>query len=243
MTAEHPVQGARPARSLAVQHPRRPSLVAYAATVLLLSAVLLSPASPAAAHDGIVASFPEAGSTVSVVPEEISLTFSGEVLDDSSAVTIEVIAPDGANITSRDPVVDGTTVTQSLGSGTAGVFTARWRVVSGDGHPISDQYEYTVEGIPLPTSTSDPQPTASPTPGASSTAPVDTTGNAGHGEPSGGGALMPILAVAGGVLILGGALVVVLLLGRERRRRDRAAASAPPAPDAETREGEARHGS
>lgn len=53
---------------------------------------------------------------------------------------------------------------------------------------------------------------------------TDTAGTAGHGEPSGGGMLLPILALVSGVIVLGGAVVIVLMVGRERSRRDRAAA-------------------
>ncbi|MFE7844544.1 copper resistance protein CopC [Microbacterium sp. NPDC057407] len=198
---------------------RRVLLLSTLTTLLLAAALLFATAAPAAAHDEIVSSSPEAGSTVSVVPEEISLTFSGEILTDFSAVIIEVVAADGQNIASGDPVVDGTTVTQAVTPGQAGVYTVRWRVVSSDGHPISNEYQYTVEAITVPTPEATEKQTPDPSPRS-----TDTTGNPGHGESSGGGELLPILAVASGVIVLGGALVVVLMVARERRRRDRAAA-------------------
>ena len=58
---------------------RRILLLSTLTTLLLAAGLLFATAAPAAAHDEIVSSSPEAGSTVSVVPEEISLTFSGEV--------------------------------------------------------------------------------------------------------------------------------------------------------------------
>ncbi|HAS32703.1 MAG TPA: hypothetical protein DCS84_10440 [Microbacterium sp.] len=210
------------------EHPHRPGsrrrvvLLSSLMSLLMTAGLLLATAAPAAAHDEIVSSFPEAGSTVSVVPEEISLTFSGEILTDVSAVIIEVVAPDGQNIASRDPVIDATTVTQAVTPGQAGVYTVRWRVVSSDGHPISNEYQYTVEAITVPTSDPTPEATEEQTPAP----PPTSTGNPGHGEPSGGGELLPILAVASGVIVLGGGLVVMLMVARERRRRDRAAADA-----------------
>ncbi|MDT0188518.1 copper resistance protein CopC [Microbacterium sp. ARD31] len=204
---------------------RRVLLLPSVMSLLLAAGLLFATAAPAAAHDEIVSSSPEAGSTVSVDPEEISLTFSGEILTDFSAVIIEVVAPDGQNIASGDPVIDATTVTQAVTPGQAGAYTVRWRVVSSDGHPISNEYQYTVEAITVPTSAPTPEATEEQTPDPSPTS-TDTTGNPGHGEPSGGGELLPILAVASGVIVLGGALVVVLMVARERRRRDRAAAAA-----------------
>ena len=211
------------------EHPHRSGsrsrvlLLSTLTTLLLAAGLLFVTAAPAAAHDEIVSSSPEAGSTVSVVPEEISLTFSGEILTDFSAVIIEVVAPDGQNIASGDPVIDGTTVTQAVTPGQAGVYTVRWRVVSSDGHPISNEYQYTVEAVTVPTSAPTPEATEEQTPDPSPTSAANTSGEV-HNGPSGGGELLPVLAVLSGVIVLGGALVVVLMVARERRRRDRAAA-------------------
>ncbi|MEU2204164.1 copper resistance CopC family protein [Microbacterium oleivorans] len=195
------------------------------AALLLTAGLLYAGAAPAAAHDEIVSSSPEAGSTISVVPEEISLTFSGEILTDFSAVIIEVVTADGQNLASGEPIIDGTTVTQAVQPGQAGVFTVRWRVVSSDGHPISNEYRYTVEAVAVPTSTLTPEATEEQTPAPSTTTEATTPGEV-HNGPSGGGELLPVLAVVSGVIVLGGALIVVLMVARERRRRDRAATAA-----------------
>ncbi|GMM96819.1 copper resistance CopC family protein [Microbacterium luteum] len=204
---------------------RRSFFLPGLAALLLTAGLLFAVASPAAAHDEIVSSSPEAGSTIGVIPEEISLTFSGEILTDFSAVIIEVVAPDGQNLASGEPVIDGTTVTQAVQPGQAGVFTVRWRVVSSDGHPISNEYQYTVEAVTVPTSTPTPEATQEQTPEPSATTPTTTSGEM-HNGPSGGGEFLPVLAVVSGVIVLGGALIVVLMVARERRRRDRAAAAA-----------------
>jgi hypothetical protein len=104
------------------------------------------------------------------------------------------------------------------------VFTVRWRVVSSDGHPISNEYQYTVEAITVPTSTPTPEATEEQTPAPSATTPATTFGEM-HNGPSGGGELLPVLAVVSGVIVLGGTLLVVLMVARKRRRRDRAAAA------------------
>ena len=136
-----------------------------------------------------------------------------------------VVAADGQNLSSGNPIIDGTTVTQAVQPGQAGVFTVRWRVVSSDGHPISNEYQYTVEAVAVPTSTPTPEATEEQTPEPSATTPATTSGEM-HNGPSGGGELLPVLAVVSGVIVLGGALIVVLMVARERRRRDRAAAAA-----------------
>ncbi|MEI3866365.1 copper resistance CopC family protein [Microbacterium sp. CCNWLW134] len=204
---------------------RRRSVLPGLAALLLTAGLLFAVAAPAAAHDEIVSSSPEPGSTITVVPEEISLTFSGEILTDFNAVIIEVAAADGQNLASGDPIIDGTTVTQAVRPGQAGVFTVRWRVVSSDGHPISNEYQYTVEAVAVPTSTPTPEATEQRTPEPSATTPAASSAEV-HNGPSGGGELLPVFAVVSGVIVVGGALIVVLMVARERRRRDRAAAAA-----------------
>ena len=197
------------------------SLLSVMAASLLAGGLLMVGAPPAAAHDNLISSTPEAGSTVKVSPEEISITFSGELLTAASSVVIEVTSPDGQNVTDGEPVVDGTTVTQMLTAGpSTGVFTVLWRVVSSDGHPISDQYTYTVQAATGPTGTAAPDGMPTQTAEPTATARVDV-----HSGPSRGGAFLPLMAVVGGAIIIGGARLVVLLGARKRRRRDRPAAA------------------
>ena len=101
----------------------------------------------------------------------------------------------------------------------------RWRVVSSDGHPISNEYQYTVEAVTVPTSAPTPEATEEQTPAPSATTQATTPGEM-HNGPSGGGELLPVLAVVSGVGVLGGALIVVLMVARERRSRDGTAAAA-----------------
>lgn len=200
----------------------RPTTVAGAAAAAALSAgLLLGVPLPAAAHDGLVSTQPAVESTISASPEEVSLTFSGELNTDPGSSVIEVIGPDGQNAAIDTPVASGVTIVQPLAPAPAGgTFTVRWKVVSSDGHPISGEFTYTVtaaDAIQAPSAESAQTPTPSPSPTPS---PTESTGSGSHGEPTGGGAALPVMAVVSGVLIVGGALFVVLMLGRERRRRD-----------------------
>ena len=211
-------------------HRFRPAaFLGLLSSLLLAAGIVLSTASSAAAHDSIVSATPEADATIGVVPQEISLTFSGEILTVGSAVVIEVITPGGQNLATEQPQIDGTTVTQALtGDQEPGLYTVRWRVVSSDGHPISDEYTYTLESAAIPDNTPTPAPTATEhTPEPSPTSSTAESADDGYGgQASGGGEIFPVLAVISGVMIVGGALVVVLMVARERRRRDRAAAAA-----------------
>lgn len=210
-----------------LRSPRPAVLLALLTSLLLAAGTVLSTASSVAAHDSILSASPEADATVGVAPQEISLTFSGEILAVGSAVVIEVIAPGGQNLGIEQPQIDGTTVTQALTRDQEpGLYTVRWRVVSSDGHPISGEYAYTLVSAAIPDNPPTPEPTAAaqrpePSPTRSTAGSADD----GHsGQASSGAELFPVLAVISGVVIVGGTLVVVLMVARERRRRDRATA-------------------
>ena len=208
-----------------MRNPRR-SLITALATLLLGAGLTLAVATPAQAHDELVSSSPEAGSTVPGSPAEITLSFSGELIAGMQSAAVEVITPDGQNIATDAPSSeDGTSITQHLAPNPpAGLFTVRWKVVSSDGHPISGEYTYTV----APTDADPSSPAATPSAAPQTPAPTATEAPADNGYESGtsgGGDAFPLVAVVGGVTIVGGALVIVLMLGRERRRRDSAAAA------------------
>lgn len=209
-----------------MRNPRR-SLITTLATLLLGAGLTLAVAAPAQAHDELVSSYPQADSTITSSPAEITLSFSGELIAGMQSAAVEVIAPDGQNIATDAPSENGTSITQHLTPDPpAGMFTVRWKVVSSDGHPISGEYTYTVAPTAaVPSSPAATPSTAPQTPQPSPTATETSADNGYGGETSGGGDAFPIVAVVGGVIILGGALVIVLMVGRERRRRDRADAA------------------
>lgn len=117
--------------------------IAVAAVAVLASVV------PASAHDDLISSSPSAGERLPSAPDEIALSFSADVLD----VGTEVIVADGEGTdwVAADPVVASGVVTVPLQGGmpVAG-YEVRWRVVSGDGHPISGVIPFTVgDAAPL----------------------------------------------------------------------------------------------
>ena len=124
----------------------RPPARALCAAVAVL---VLTPA-PASAHDSLVAAAPEDGQVLQAPPEEVVLTFSGEVMDVSTAVV--VLDPAAEAVPTTEPRVEGRDVSVALPPDLAeGGYAVRWRVVSGDGHPISGAFTFRVgEGGPPP---------------------------------------------------------------------------------------------
>ncbi len=145
------------------QAPRRRTLPAVLTTVLLAAAALLVPALPAAAHDELIGTDPASDAVLETLPEQITLSYSADVLTDAGATVIEVTDAAGAALTDGAPEVSGSEVTQALAGPASGTVTVQWRVVSSDGHPIDGEFAFSV-----PEST--PTPTPSATPSASSTA-------------------------------------------------------------------------
>lgn len=204
-------------------------LLAVLATVLLGAAMLLAPA-PAHAHDSLISSDPADGATLETTPEQITLTYSAEVLEVSPVVQIS--AGESGEPVELTPVIDGPTVTAEIPEPlAAGTHTVQWRVVSSDGHPIEGSFTFTVETGPeptedQPTETADTatgeaagtgEATASASESATASAapetPAPETGSAGTGQEEGADTLPLLLGVVG-VAVLGVALAAFFALRR-----------------------------
>lgn len=204
--------------------------VLVAALAVTASSLVLAP--PASAHYELVSTDPAADSVVTTLPDQISLTFSGDLLADPGATVIEVVDATGVSLTAGDPAVEGGVVTQALSGDASGPITVRWKVVYDDGHAGSADFGFTVDApapTPTPTPTATPTPTDTPTPTASP-APTPTASPA----PDAGGDAMLGWFIGGGVLVLAVAgAVTYLLVSRSRRLRalgtDPRTGSEPPA--------------
>ncbi|KTS13843.1 MULTISPECIES: copper resistance CopC family protein [Microbacterium] len=111
--------------------------------------VVLTSVVPASAHDQLLSSSPASGERLPSAPEEITLTFSADVLD----VGADIIVADaeGTDWAVGDPAIASATVAVGLTEGMpAAGYEVRWRVVSSDGHPISGVIPFTVgDAAPL----------------------------------------------------------------------------------------------
>lgn len=172
----------------------------------LATLVLLVTGTPAAqAHDELVGSSPEADARLDAAPEEVELQFSGAIQELGTEVV--VTAPDGTSVSDGPVLIDGTRVVQPLTADlSAGGYTVVWRATSADGHPLSDEFAFTVA--------------SGSTPGAatSSSAAPDPTTDVGEASAS-----TPAPSPSSGVWIAGAAallLLVAALVGvRQLRRR------------------------
>jgi methionine-rich copper-binding protein CopC len=195
------------------------ALTAAAAALLLVAGGLLT-AAPANAHDELVSTDPAADSVLEALPDQLMLTFSGELATDVGATALQVTDAAGTSLADGAPVVEGTSVTQALAGAASGPITVLWKVVSSDGHPISGEYGFTVTAPVTPT----PTPTASPTDSSTASpteAPTAQPTEAPSAEPvpaDSGSAALPWII---GALLLAAlaAAVTYLLVSRARRQR------------------------
>ena len=131
-----------------LSHPLhvRPARLLALVGALLLAALIAVPA-PALAHDTLLSTDPEGGASLETSPEEVTFTFSDDILDVSPLVRIT--DEGGEQVAEIVPTIEGPTATATLEEPLpAGTYDIQWRVVSGDGHPIEGTLTLTVEQDP-----------------------------------------------------------------------------------------------
>lgn len=201
---------------------RLASLLALVGAMSL--ALLLALPAPAQAHDTLLESDPADGDVLETSPEEITLSFSADVLDVSPLVRIS--DADGETVAEITPTVDGTVATATLPEPLpAGDYEVAWRVVSSDGHPIEGTFALTVEQDPA---AQENEPAASDEGGATKSAAVSDAGGAEDGptsaeststesedEPASGLSMSLLLGILGVVVVAAVVAGIVIV-----RRRD-----------------------
>lgn len=113
--------------------------------LLLTFAFLSLSLSPAAAHTSVVKTVPEYKSTLTEMPQAISIEFTDVLmtLGEKKVNTIELTSPDGSPVAIESTSIDQRTLTIQLPeqSYQDGTYLVSYRVVSADGHSISGSYE------------------------------------------------------------------------------------------------------
>lgn len=180
-----------------------------AAVALLVAALGVIPA--AQAHDYLVGSTPKLNSTVTTAPKQVSLKFNDIVLTRPAPPQLSVQGPDGRYYETGCATVTDTTVNVPVALGGAGKYTVTWRIVSADGHPVSDSMSFTYHpktGVTGAKGIAAPKPcSAKETPGDTA-APADKS--SGSGTPT--VAIVAVLVIV--VVGVAGAALIVLTRGR-----------------------------
>ncbi|MGO4342933.1 copper resistance CopC family protein [Pedococcus sp. 2YAF34] len=203
-------------------------ITVWVAVLGLLLGVLSSlvTALGADAHASLRSVSPADGSTVRTAPAAVVLTFDEPI--SSSFATVAVTGPGGDAGNGRAKV-DGTKVSLDLDAGLPdGTYKVAFRVVSEDGHPVSDTSTFRLAAA-APTSsapstssgTDSPAPTMTPLPqSSSSSASVSSSEKASAATASGTGNGTGLrLGLAVGVGALAVAAGTALVAAARRRRQ------------------------
>lgn len=117
---------------------RRITPFVLAASLALLPALAL-------AHTELTASDPADGSVITVAPDEVVLTFGGE-LDDGATFT--VTGPDGEEVGSGSldlEVAERNVVRGEVDVAASGEYTVAWSVIGDDGHEVEGEVTFTYD--------------------------------------------------------------------------------------------------
>ncbi|WP_432994326.1 copper resistance protein CopC [Dactylosporangium sp. CA-233914] len=114
------------------------------AAVVGVAAALAAPARPASAHAVLTGSSPGPGAVVPALPAQIRLTFNEPVRVVPGRS--QVVAPDGKRLNAGDPqpAHDGLTIRLRGTDGPTGTYVVSYRVISGDSHPVSGSFTFSV---------------------------------------------------------------------------------------------------
>lgn len=186
---------------------------------LVAAAALLLAPTAALAHADYRSTSPKDGAVLESVPDEVSVQFDSGLLDAGAALV--VTAEDGTVVSIDPPVVgDRSLSTRLLPDTGSGTYLVAFRVVSQDGHTVTDSFSFSIEGSsgidePAAEATADaasvaPVPSVAPTPAAppAPTASGDESGSS--------GAPTPIL-LAGLALLAAAVVAAVVVVARRRR--------------------------
>jgi copper resistance protein C len=114
-----------------------------ASAVLALLFAVTGGAATAFAHTELTNSVPADGASLQRTPGSIQLSFSEPV--DAELASVVVVGPKGENLAVGPPRQSGPGVMQPITAAReAGRIRVSYRVISLDGHPVSDTYSFTV---------------------------------------------------------------------------------------------------
>lgn len=163
---------------------------------------VLGLATPASAHNSLIASTPIDGASVEAGPGQIELKFDQPVQSGQGLNSIAVIGPNNDHWEGGAPQVSSNVVTAPVRPlGPAGTYKIGWKILSADGHPVTGELTFTLTKAG----------TGTPTPPEQQASPGNTSTSDGDGMPA-------WVWIAGAGVLLAAGLVVALRMGGKAAR-------------------------
>lgn len=103
-------------------------------------------ATPAEAHNYVVASTPSAGQTLTQLPEQFEVVTNEPLLTlggSTAAFAFQIVDAAGMHYETGCVTVEGAAMSTPARLGAAGEYTALWQLVSEDGHSVSGEIPFT----------------------------------------------------------------------------------------------------
>ncbi|GAB3438339.1 copper resistance CopC family protein [Actinophytocola sediminis] len=173
-----------------------------AVVVLVAFLTMTGLATPAAAHNQLIASNPVDKATVEQGPTTIELTFDQPVQKGDGLNTIAVTGPENTNWSVGDAEVASNVVSATVDAlGPAGEYKIGYRILSADGHPVSGDLTFTLT-----------------TAGAGTPAPASSESGGTAADSGDDGGLPVWVWILGAVVLLGAGLTVALRIGGKQPR-------------------------
>ena len=182
-------------------------------TAVLASAMAFAPAVPAFAHSELLESTPAAGATLSEAPRQVQLVFGENVQEQGGAIVVQ--AGDGSRVDQAGTFATNANVAtvQLAKEAPSGKYTVNFRVVSADGHVVSDSFNYRLES----SAPSTPSTSASTAPSAATPDPSSSPLAATNDADDSGSSAVWILGLGAIGLVLVAAMIAVAVRGRRDR--------------------------
>ena len=115
--------------------------------------IYIGSATPAFAHAGVVGTSPSQDQVLTSMPNEISITFSEELLTitGQEVNTLSLTHFDGPQVEVGEIKISGTTLSATIPEGEyeSGVYEVFYRIVSADGHKVSDSFTFSLNAPAL----------------------------------------------------------------------------------------------
>jgi methionine-rich copper-binding protein CopC len=109
----------------------------------MIFGIAMATATPAAAHTALESSSPDDDARIGAAPDQITLKFTGPIRTRLSKVSVR--GPGDERFELGSPQATSDTVTQLLRPlGAAGRYQIVYRVVAGDGHPLTGTIRFTL---------------------------------------------------------------------------------------------------
>ena len=195
-------------------HTLRSSAVALALSAGVAGGAMMAPA--AMAHDAVLNSNPSNGATISELPEQITMEFSGQPQGDFNTVALsrggEVLFDEKPEVKDRDLSVD---VPDSV-EATPGEYTVGYQITSSDGHATRGSFNFTVSGENSAAASSETAGSSEAQAGSETKAPEENTNEQGEQSSSVPNWLLPL----GGIVVIVGALAMAIARFRNLKSDD-----------------------